>query len=241
MPRPRTPQKYIDQVGALVEDGHRPAEIALRIEKWAQAQGWADWPSLRTVHRLVDEHGRIEEGERHKRGLFHWPRSMEEGHLPWRASRAALDLLRYCTAQEYPRPTIRLTLWWWRLHEAAPDIPADDAFIYARELDTIEFARVIKSEVQCKPEAIEAALAYQPWRGAAERAALAEVRGQDGSEYFEPALTFSGSADTRVLEHYLASERGSLQARQEAELWLAPLRHSPAGGKTQAAAGPNHD
>jgi hypothetical protein len=47
---------------------------------------------------------------------------METGALPWEATRAALDLLRYFQEKNLGRPTVRLTTWYWKVCLATPDV-----------------------------------------------------------------------------------------------------------------------
>src|SRR4051812_47661102 len=94
MPQRPIEPKYRELIAAYAE-GRSAVEVFREIEEIANAQGWTDAPSQRSVERYHAKHMKLPPLERLESSLFRWPDSMEAGVLPWEASRAALDLLRY--------------------------------------------------------------------------------------------------------------------------------------------------
>jgi hypothetical protein len=180
MPRPRVDKRYVEQVGALAEEGKRPPEIARLIRADAQLARRNDAPSERSVRRLYDAHVGKSPEERRESAFFRWPKSMLNGFVPWEASRVALDLLRLYDTQAnasdawlisngvlpvrrdrspatiWARPTNRTVRWVWRVTLAAPSLSLDQALRLAA---LVESADALSSEEFDVPTE-ELALAY---------------------------------------------------------------------------------
>src|SRR5207244_3214125 len=77
-------------------------------------------PSDRAIRRIVTE---FPPEERQPYKFFSWPTSMESGALPWEASRACLDLLRYLNEQGRKPPLNSLAQAFWYITLAAPAAP----------------------------------------------------------------------------------------------------------------------
>lgn len=110
---------------ALKTEGQKMSEQGEKEEK-AIAEGW---PSLRTIGRIrVEWKDKPEEQAQYR--LFSWPEAMEQGYLPWEATRCLLDLVRYLDQlylHEQPEEggekahiTIRQATWYWRVCLATP-------------------------------------------------------------------------------------------------------------------------
>ena len=94
-------------------------------------------PSEATVRRILRRYwDQMSEVDQNQYLYFYWPESMERGDLPWEASAAAIELLRYypihmentaadTTARVNKRPSIRLVKWFWRVTQAMPSPPRD--------------------------------------------------------------------------------------------------------------------
>jgi hypothetical protein len=146
---------------------------------------------------------------------FSWPESMGTPDLPWEASESALELLevhrkanpflRHLESQpELPfadngrqplgmrwghRPSVRLTRWYWRVTQAARDLPAETQTlvllppIHIHILGRYDIAVVLaewedwSDAPQSLQDSVEAYLTYAPWRST-ERAMeyMAEVK-----------------------------------------------------------------
>ena len=98
MPRPGTNGAVKKQVYVIVEN--RPkisaGEILIALRAHAKTQGLqANLPTERTIARIKKEFLGRKEEERIPYRYFSWPEAMEGGLLPWEASRACLECLRY--------------------------------------------------------------------------------------------------------------------------------------------------
>lgn len=81
-------------------------------------------PEGRTIGRILRQHwDPMTDKEQAQYREFHWPASLERAELPWEASSAALELLEACSQVGWGRPSNRLALWFWRVTEAASDLP----------------------------------------------------------------------------------------------------------------------
>jgi hypothetical protein len=150
------------------------------------AQVSTDYPSTRTIQRIKDEFTPEEQREYER---FRWPESIEAGVLPWEASAAALELLgiqmnmnqyaqiaRANGVQHFAppevRPSMRLVRWYWRVTHIAPDLPVyspipgvvpdgPGRYDIAKALAVCEAAGAMPQRLR---DAVEAYLAYAPWR-----------------------------------------------------------------------------
>lgn len=166
----------------------------------AEMRALADsFPSQRTIGRIrSDEWVPMSSEEKAQYRLVSWPDTFQRGDLPWEASAATLELLaiwlesdlfqKFVLAQRddplgpldllMGRPTVRLAEWYWRVTQAAPDLPKD---IVDQLLQGVspEKARPIRYDIAKAlatwtaagasvphrlRDAIEAYLAYAPWR-----------------------------------------------------------------------------
>lgn len=179
MPRRKTSPFYASQVATLAEEGCNPAQIFRVIEERAEKAERKDWPSERTVRRLYEEHQKLpNERVRREQALFLWPESMEAGLLPWEASSAALDFVRYCAENRLERPTVRHCKWFWYLRLAAPTMPIERAVTTSCYLWAREYLRQTKMNEDVDVPGIMWTLAYQPWRGEQDKSALDAVAEQ---------------------------------------------------------------
>jgi hypothetical protein len=97
-------------------------------------------PEERTVRGILREYATLDSKDRIPYRYFQWPESMIAGFLPWEASAALMDLLRYLQEQRNEqrkkqspdpntvwtdnrlvRPTISEALWFWRVTQAIPE------------------------------------------------------------------------------------------------------------------------
>jgi hypothetical protein len=175
MPRPKIDATYAERVSTLAEEGEKPPAIFRALEQQAQKEGRKDYPSERTVRRLYEAHRAQPEAIRKEASLFRWPQAMLNGSLPWEASRASLDLLRYYTEKCWGRPTIRSVRWLWRTTLAAPGLSPDATRRLAALIHTVEINHLAGVELEDQANAVELYLAYQPWRSAEDRAAVEDL------------------------------------------------------------------
>ena len=199
--------KYLDPLEGRLSD----REIRKRIK--AEADGLqnhpdpemralaSSYPSERTISRIrKDEYPELSKDERVQLRTFYWPESMEQLDLPWEASAAGLELLRFCHEFEYDgmklgRPDIRLTRRFWQATLAAPDAEVAHRFIAAAELVLNEPYGPYFGD---KPRSIEWYFAYSPWRSDEDRERYVNVRRVEyGREYqwqdIEPIPEVPGS------------------------------------------------
>lgn len=162
MGRPPMSDEYRTRIWDLAADGFKPASIFRMIEEEAEEAGLDDWPSERSVRRIVGEYKAKTELERRGYGSFRWPASMGGKDLPWEASRSALDLLYLTNHLGWTRPSRRLTIWYWRAHLAAPHCSPWDTLRQALILEAVDHRGASTGE---RPpiEAFEYQMAYNRW------------------------------------------------------------------------------
>ena len=147
---------------------HAQLEQLFLTDKTPEEAGPPPSPStvLRILRRRWDG---ITEEERAMYRRYHWPQSMERGDLPWDASAAALELLGLRHLRKHGRPSIRLVRWYWRVAQAAPDLPASTGtepdmpgrFHIATLLASWES---MKDVPQSHRDSVEMYLSYGWWR-----------------------------------------------------------------------------
>jgi len=94
------------------------------LKQEAEKSGRQDYPSERWVGKYLREGwDELTEKQQQQYALLSWPRSMEDGALPWEASAAALELLAYLNDLHSPRPNHQEALWFWRVTQAVPNAP----------------------------------------------------------------------------------------------------------------------
>lgn len=124
-------------------------------------------PELRTLQRAVaDIRGKLTQLDQ----PFVWHR-IEEYDLPWEASAYLLEMWRMVMNGEMTRfnergqsvPTVRQAKWWWRIHQAAPDLNSkgDVWFLAQRFVNREMLIQVLDEPLDFAD--LEAHLAYKPW------------------------------------------------------------------------------
>ena len=81
----------------------------------------AEYPSPRTIGRVLESFQDLPRELRDQYLRFYWPEAMENGLLPWESSAASLELRRHADAIGADRPTIRCVRWFWRVTQIIPD------------------------------------------------------------------------------------------------------------------------
>src|SRR6266542_162514 len=99
MPMPKF-TKYDRLIMELAAEYPRAADVWRQFQSKADEEEWSDIPGERTVKRRVDEFHKLQPAEKREYSRFRWPQTMIDGALPWEASRAGLDLLRYYEDQD---------------------------------------------------------------------------------------------------------------------------------------------
>ena len=203
MPNTRIRDQWEPSVKSIVADNPKwgPRRILGELRNRAETQGLgSDYPSERTIQRIKDD---ITPEQLIEYRSFHWPESMESGALPWEASAAALELLdvrrtadpfiRYLEAHpESPftdpgrepismrfgdHPSVRLARWYWRVTQAAPDLPGgtQDFWLGRYDIAVILAEGEARSDVpQRLRDSVEAYLSYAPWRSPEGKAAYVD-------------------------------------------------------------------
>jgi hypothetical protein len=106
-------------------------------------------PEERAVRKILKEYSTLLSEERIPYRYFQWPESMISGALPWEASEALMDLLRYLQEQRDERrkkdhdpntvwadnrpvrPTVSQAWWFWRLTQTAPKTKVPERWEWA--------------------------------------------------------------------------------------------------------------
>ena len=112
-------------------------------------------PSIRTIGRWKRE---LSSADLADYQYVRWPETFEAGLLPWGSSPDVLEL-RAMTEQV----TVRRARWWWRLVQAAPDVPKTDARLMSAYLAVNEAAGGIPDFLA---RAVEWYLALRGWEDA---------------------------------------------------------------------------
>ena len=127
MPTPKLHPTYINEIEYYVSENKKvPAvwihdQLKKLRENISPEDDLPEAPALRTVQRYVRKLKNPEEQARlADEKLFRFPESMENGWIPWEATRDCLDLLRWCLDNNHGRPIIRLAKWYWRVCLADP-------------------------------------------------------------------------------------------------------------------------
>lgn len=129
MARPRTHPFWVERIKLLLANNPAMsgAEIRRRLandQKGISAEpAPTPVPSDRAIRRIMAD---FPEAEHLPYRVFAWPDSMESGALPWEASRACLDLLRFRRERNMAEPLIRECQWFWRVSQAIPDAPVKE-------------------------------------------------------------------------------------------------------------------
>lgn len=178
MPRKGIVGFWVATIHELAESEPRPsaAQIELRLKKIGDQEGRQDWPSLRTIGRILQEHGRLTERQKEFYREFRWPQAMQADLVPWEATRVALDLLAYYLDKHKARPTVRRVLWNWRLSLVNPDWEIGHRDVYVTlvsaaldsprpinisdSFDDVVFAKLGVLSAQ----ELDIFLMYEPWK-----------------------------------------------------------------------------
>jgi hypothetical protein len=217
MPRPRTDATYVEQIATLAAEGHKPPAIFRAVQEAAERAGRDDYPSERTIRRIYEARKLEPMQTQREAALFRWPQSMEEGALPWEASRAALDLLRHMDERGFGRPTVRLVKWYWRVVMAAPQIKTEDAYAGAAFLSTREFAAAQQGDTALGTEAGEWLLAYEPWRSRTHRLAYEQWKRRGKKSYEQVTPWILDRVSDEVRDHFTELSFGPDEARERRE------------------------
>ena len=200
MPRPKTDQKWRDAIRVLTANEPALSSMAIKkqLEGMAAKQGRDDWPSERTIRRILKDFQGLPQEQRTEYRHLAWPRVAEQGAVPWEASRAVLELLGFCRVQfaDY-KPTVHLGKWFWRTTLAAPDLDTAERFGIALDLATLDAGQPADTWtgglVETPSERrlrIEEYLAYAPWQS--KDSGRAYRLGHGGLEPYEPLLVVGG-------------------------------------------------
>ena len=131
--------------------------------------------STRTVSNWLRDFRALDESVAALDSPFEWHR-MEEYGLPWEASSWLLEQWRWVTrgVTELPLPTVREVRWWWRIHQAVPEIRThtkEPQWLTRWHIDTVQMAsafvaRELAHELLGEPmvmDDLEALIALRPW------------------------------------------------------------------------------
>jgi hypothetical protein len=195
MPRPKTGTYWAHRVQTLASDGLRAPAIARRLA----GEGRPNYPTERTVRRLIEEYAALPDHLRLEQALFRWPASMDSGALPWEAGRAALELLRFCDEHGLPLPTNSQATWFWRLRLTSP----------ARDATDLHQAATLLALGEGAPESLQWDLAYD---GAPRPS---EVVGEEAQRYLDATIGPGALAD---IQRRLAERAGQSPPASEDKL-----------------------
>src|SRR5262249_8677147 len=202
MPRPATDAFWVQRLAIHAEEGLKSPAIYQALLREAHALQRTDAPSEATVGRLFRKWKQQPLDARRQQNRFRWPDSMEEGALPWSASRAALDLLRYRDQCGVGRPTVSEARWFWRLRLATPTLPDDDADHFARLLAFQEFARAAELPANIESPDLEWRLAYEPWTDDTHAGTYQQAARRLGLPAYPSSVTRGWFGDERAQRAY---------------------------------------
>ncbi len=149
MPRQPIDRWYVERIKELWENERLSSKaITARIEELARQHGRHDYPSERSVRRILQEHRQAPEVEREAFRYAKWPDACLDGTLPWEAGPLLLALAR---AGVLVRKTT--AVWLWRVSLAAPEAPFSVRVECAIRL----------AAGAIDPRVVEAFLIYRAW------------------------------------------------------------------------------
>lgn len=169
----------------------------------------AEVPSERTIGRIKKSWDELPEDRKRLLQEVQWPQSMGTELLPWDASPAILELLGEYGTWMGVRPEIGLASWFWRITQAAPDLPLNSRIAAARTLWAWEIlGRPETSQIG----ELEEYLVYAPWRAPenklayqqairtddVERTRSPDYGIDDVDEWWPVAAFFEGTPDSLV-------------------------------------------
>lgn len=168
MPRPKANPEQHWRAYQFYRNGLGQTAIYAELEK-----EFKDPVSERTVATWIKGFKTLREETVSLDSPFQW-HLMEKYGLPWEASAYLLQMWAYYVVRSLdnpkpePPPTTRQVSWWWRVHQAAPDIDQQDVWWIAQEF----VVREVAHEVLAQPlemADVEAWLAVKPWSGEDQR------------------------------------------------------------------------
>ena len=173
MPRPRIHRFWIEKIRGILANNSPMGGVEMRRllkydPEMEKQNPPTPVPSDRAIRRIMAEFKDAPEEERLPYQFFAWPGSMENGALPWEASRAVLDLLRLRTENRMRPPLIREAQWFWRVTLAIPDAAIEKRRHIALHLAM--HAITLNPSPQTLT-AIQWEMVYQPWRSAKDKQA----------------------------------------------------------------------
>ncbi len=125
-------------------------------------------PSDRAIRRIMVEFKAAPDTERQPYTYFAWPTAMESGAIPWEASRALLDWLKFRVMGGRNQPPLnRQAAWFWRVTQALPEAPIEkrDMLSYFYTLiDAFESDTARREESRAHFQWED--LVFQGWRSA---------------------------------------------------------------------------
>jgi len=162
MPRAKADPRQETYAWHLYSSGNGPTAI-LR-----QLKARFDNPvSTRTVANWVSRFKySLENG---KDRPFEWL-TMDTHGIPWEASAFILDMWQFDRQHkpfpnsnvEIPEPTIRQVQWWWRVHQAIPELNRFDTWHLGQKFTIRDIlAEVMEANIGSKD--LQAYLSYKPW------------------------------------------------------------------------------
>lgn len=153
MPTPRTPDVWRSRIFSIKANDPRIGRRAILQRLRGQGLGPEEeetCPSERTIGRILEDWENKTEEERRQYFFFRWPEAMQEGLLPWEASRAALDLLHEYDRQGLGRPSVRVVRWYWHVLQALPLERDENVDRHPRR---VEMARILAAIDELGPSA----------------------------------------------------------------------------------------
>ena len=224
MPRARS-SHYDLVIAQLAAEATSAAEAARDFAHLAAQRGWRDTPSERTVRRrAVDFRKRaLRTGSFGQDRFFSWPESMMSRGVPWEASRAALDLIRYRSERGLAVPTNREAKFFWHVRQASPGIDVARASTLAALLAVVELFMEIDQSAVVEVEWLQWVLAYQPWLGPEATAAYerATSRGLDPiwADPIPAGATWTFEDFARNFQDFVVIRSRPVEEQDDDEAW----------------------
>jgi hypothetical protein len=163
MPRPKAnPEQHL-RAYQLFRDELGQTAIAVQLE-----EAFENPVSERTVGSWIRGFKSLNPTTLDLDATFAWHK-LEDYGLPWEASSYLLAISRLSSEEaiegHYYRPTNRQARWWWRIHQAVPqiDVLSDVWFLAQRFVNRELIAEVLGRPLEFAD--LEAHLAYRPWEG----------------------------------------------------------------------------
>ena len=159
---------------------------------------------------------------------FEWHR-LEEYELPWEAGAYLLETWRIVMDGEINQfkelgqvlPTVRQVKWWWRIHQAAPEIGSkSDVWFLAQRFVNRELTHQVLNKPLFLAD-LEANLAYKPWEGWPENLERFEAYMKAVSEGRIPQIQID---DVEDIMWATTREDSFIVATQSATDWPCLLR-----------------